>query len=342
MLKAQIEQTRSTLRGDEANLNYTKIYAPMSGTVVSQNAKQGQTLNANQSAPIVVRIADLSTMTVQSQVSEADVSKLRVGQDVYFTTLGNQTKRWYGKLRQINPTPEVVNNVVLYNALFDVREPRPRADDADDGAGVLRRRAGERRRARAGERAAPGRRGGERGGARAKDGERTRSRARTPKRLPRAAMPKAAGAHAREGGADPRTRFANGRAMVRVVKADGTIESREVRVGVMSRVSAQIVSGLEAGRAGRHRPGAGRAGGEGEVATTRRGCSRGYEHENATSHDAASVAATRRRSSSSRASRRPTAPATSRSRCCTASTSRSTPASSSRSSAQSGSGKSTL
>ena len=66
VLKAQAEQTRSSLRGDEANLNYTKIYAPMSGTVVSQSAKQGQTLNANQQAPIVLRIADLSTMTVQS------------------------------------------------------------------------------------------------------------------------------------------------------------------------------------------------------------------------------------------------------------------------------------
>src|SRR5687767_736654 len=89
VLKAQAEQTRSTLRGDEANLDYTKIYAPMSGTVVSQAAKQGQTLNANQQAPVVLRIADLSTMTVQSQVSEADVSKLKVGMEVYFTTLGN-------------------------------------------------------------------------------------------------------------------------------------------------------------------------------------------------------------------------------------------------------------
>ena len=43
-----------------------------------------------------------------------------VGMDVYFTTLGNQSKRWYGKLRQIEPTPVTVNNVVLYNALFDV------------------------------------------------------------------------------------------------------------------------------------------------------------------------------------------------------------------------------
>ncbi|MGH8739254.1 MAG: efflux RND transporter periplasmic adaptor subunit [Burkholderiales bacterium] len=123
-LRAQIQQTESTLRGDRANLEYTKIYAPMAGTVVTQAAKEGQTLNANQSAPIVLRIADLSSMTVQTQVSEADVSRLRVGMPVYFTTLGDQRKRWHGKLRQVNPTPEVLNNVVLYNALFDV----PNAD----------------------------------------------------------------------------------------------------------------------------------------------------------------------------------------------------------------------
>ena len=97
-----------------------KIYAPIAGTVVSQAAKQGQTLNANQQAPIVMRIADLSTMTVQAQVSEADVPKLHVGMDVYFTTLGGNNRRFYGKLRQIPPTPTVVNNVVLYDALFDV------------------------------------------------------------------------------------------------------------------------------------------------------------------------------------------------------------------------------
>ena len=122
-IKAQIQQTRSTLRADQANLAYTKIHAPMSGTVVSENAREGQTLNANQQAPIVVRIADLSVMTVQTQVSEADVSRLRLGMPVYFTTLGSEGKRWEGTLRQVNPTPEVVNNVVLYNALFDVPNP---------------------------------------------------------------------------------------------------------------------------------------------------------------------------------------------------------------------------
>jgi macrolide-specific efflux system membrane fusion protein len=67
-----------------------------------------------------MRIADLSTMTVQTQVSEADIGKLHVGMPVYFTTLGGQDYRWYSKLNRVEPTPQVTNNVVLYNALFDV------------------------------------------------------------------------------------------------------------------------------------------------------------------------------------------------------------------------------
>lgn len=125
VIEAQIQQGESTLRSDQANLNYTKIYAPMSGTVVDITARQGQTLNANQQAPIILRIADLDTMTVNTQVSEADVPKLTLGMDVYFTTLGKSEKKRYGKLRQILPTPQVVNNVVLYSALFDV----PNEDD---------------------------------------------------------------------------------------------------------------------------------------------------------------------------------------------------------------------
>ena len=123
MIEAQIQQTEATLNGDRANLNYTKIYAPMSGTVVNITAKQGQTLNANQSAPIVLRIADLDPMTVWTQVSEADVPRLKVGMAAYFTTLGQPDRRRFGKLRQVLPTPEVVNNVVLYSSLFEVENP---------------------------------------------------------------------------------------------------------------------------------------------------------------------------------------------------------------------------
>ena len=225
---AQMQQTESTLRGDEANLGYTKIYAPIAGTVVSQAAKQGQTLNANQQAPIVMRIADLSTMTVQAQVSEADVPKLRVGMEVYFTTLGGDSRRFYGKLRQIPPTPTVVNNVVLYDALFDVANPKQAlmtqmtaqvffvASSAKDAVLVpLTALRPVPREGRA--------------------------------RGPRAGGARAPGSGERASGTDPRARFAKGAALVSVVGADGKPTDREVKVGVMNRVSAQIVSGLEPG-----------------------------------------------------------------------------------------------
>ena len=117
---ADINRAQSTLKADQALLGYSQIFAPMAGTVTAIPAKQGQTLNANQTAPLILTIADLSTMTVSTQVSEADVSRLKVGMDAYFTTLGSGERRWTGKLRQILPTPTVLNNVVLYTALFDV------------------------------------------------------------------------------------------------------------------------------------------------------------------------------------------------------------------------------
>ena len=124
MLEAQIEQTSSTLRAEEANLGYARIYAPMDGTVVSIEARQGQTLNASQTAPVLMRIANLATMRVRAQVSEADISKLEPGMRVYFTTLGDPDSRLYGELDYIEPTPEVTNNVVLYNALFEAENPQ--------------------------------------------------------------------------------------------------------------------------------------------------------------------------------------------------------------------------
>jgi membrane fusion protein, macrolide-specific efflux system len=247
-IKAQIQQTGSTLRGDEANLGYTKIYAPIAGTVVSQAAKLGQTLNANQQAPIIMRIADLSTMTVEAQVSEADVPKLRIGMAVYFTTLGGDNRRFYGKLRQIPPTPTVVNNVVLYDALFEVANPDQVlmtqmtaqvffvASSAKDAVLVpltaLRPvpAEGPPRAARVSAAGAADGKGAARsGGAELSPGAAS------------------SGGAKRASGADPRNQFANGRALVSVVDAAGKVADREVKVGVMNRVSAQILSGLEPG-----------------------------------------------------------------------------------------------
>ncbi|HWA46144.1 MAG TPA: efflux RND transporter periplasmic adaptor subunit [Hypericibacter adhaerens] len=122
-LQAQLEQAQSTLDGDLANLQYTKIYAPITGTVVSISAQQGQTLNANQSAPVILRIADLDTMTVWAQVAEADIVKVKTGMPVHFSTLGMPDRQWTGTVRQILPTPEVINDVILYDVLIDVANP---------------------------------------------------------------------------------------------------------------------------------------------------------------------------------------------------------------------------
>ena len=119
-LESQLQQARSQLEADRANLGYTRITAPMAGTVVDILARLGQTLNANQQAPLILRIADLDTMTVWAQVAEADVARLVPGMQAWFTTLGRPDRRRSGTLRQLLPTPVVVNNVVLYNALFDV------------------------------------------------------------------------------------------------------------------------------------------------------------------------------------------------------------------------------
>jgi len=119
-IQAQIEQVQSTLSGDRTNLGYTKIYAPMDGTVVDRTARLGQTLNANQTTPMIMQLAKLDAMTVRAQVAEADIMRLKPGLPVYFTTLGSFDRRWHGVVRQILPSPEVVNNVVLYNVLVDV------------------------------------------------------------------------------------------------------------------------------------------------------------------------------------------------------------------------------
>jgi membrane fusion protein, macrolide-specific efflux system len=135
-LDAQIEQGQTQLATAKANLGYTKILAPIDGTVVALVVKEGQTVNAVQSAPTIVKLATLDVMTVSAQISEADVIKVHPGQTAYFTILGNADKRYYGKLRSIEPAPESVQTetsqtsssstsststqAIYYNGLFEV------------------------------------------------------------------------------------------------------------------------------------------------------------------------------------------------------------------------------
>jgi macrolide-specific efflux system membrane fusion protein len=118
---AQIKETESNLKASRTNLGFTKIYAPMAGTVTTLPTKEGQTLNANQTTPTVMQVANLDTMTVRAQVAEADVNRLKENMPGYFTTLGDSERRWQGEVRQIQPSPQIVNDVVLYDVLIDAK-----------------------------------------------------------------------------------------------------------------------------------------------------------------------------------------------------------------------------
>lgn len=136
MTRAQIQQVTATLRSNTAQLAYTKIYAPMAGTVISVEARQGQTVVATYQTPQLLRIADLAVMTAWTQVAEADVPRLKADMPVWFTTLGHPDQRWTSRVRQVLPGPAqpsagtggtatagLGNGVVLYTALFDVPNP---------------------------------------------------------------------------------------------------------------------------------------------------------------------------------------------------------------------------
>ena len=120
---ADIKKARLALDSAQTRLGYTRIIAPIDGEVAAITTLEGQTVIAAQQAPNLLTLADLDTITVKAQISEADVMKVHSGQAVYFTTLGQPDKRYYGKLRAIQPTPEKVNNAIFYNALFEVPNP---------------------------------------------------------------------------------------------------------------------------------------------------------------------------------------------------------------------------
>ena len=119
-MQAQIKADTASLAGDKATLGYAKIFAPIEGTIVSISVREGQTLNANQNAPLLLKIADLSILTLRAKVSEADVNLLSKDMPVYFKTFGGGDRRWYSKVRQVLPTPSIINDVVLYQALIDI------------------------------------------------------------------------------------------------------------------------------------------------------------------------------------------------------------------------------
>lgn len=209
---AQIKGRETELGTARANLAYTRITAPMDGTVVAVVAEEGRTVNANQTAPTIVMLARLDLVTVNAEVSEADVVKIKAGMPVYFTTLGEPDRKFHATLRQINPAPASIANdsassssssssssstAVYYNALFDVENPDGtlRIDMTAQVSVMLKQ-------------------------------------AKDVLIIPAVAL-------------GPKTR--DGQYMVRVADADGMPAPRKVKIGINNGANAEVLSGLEEG-----------------------------------------------------------------------------------------------
>ena len=98
-----ILQARIAVDTAETNLGYTRITSPLAGTVVSVPVEKGQTVNANQQAPTIARIADLSRMEIKMQISEGDVTKVRPGLKVSYTILSEPDRVFTGVLDSVDP-----------------------------------------------------------------------------------------------------------------------------------------------------------------------------------------------------------------------------------------------
>jgi macrolide-specific efflux system membrane fusion protein len=208
--EAQIVQAQMAANTAQVNLGYTRVTAPMDGVVVAIVTEQGQTVNANQSAPTIIKLAKLDVMTVKAQISEADVPRVKPGMPVYFNLLGEPDRRYEVKLRAVEPGPTTIAtdsttttstststaSAVYYNGIFDVPNPenKLRINMTAQASIVL-------------------------------------SRAEKALTVPSAALGAKAGA---------------GRYRVRVMQ-DGRVVDRVVRIGLNNRVRAQVLEGLKEG-----------------------------------------------------------------------------------------------
>ena len=133
-------------------------------------------------------------MTVWAQVSEADIVRVKPGQDVYFTVLG-ESRRWNGKVRQVLPTPELINNVVFYDVLFDIPNPEGELKIQMTAQVFI-----------------------------------VLAQAKGVLLIPAAAI-----GNASEGA----------EIKVQVLKADGSVEQRTIKIGIKSEISAEVTDGLK-------------------------------------------------------------------------------------------------
>lgn len=121
---AQVEQSRAALKQEETNLMYTRILSPVNGTVISRNVDIGQTVAASFQTPTLFSIAqDLTRMQIDTNVDEADIGRIRVGQTVQFTVDAYPDVLFPGRVSEIRNAPTTIQNVVTYDVVVKVANP---------------------------------------------------------------------------------------------------------------------------------------------------------------------------------------------------------------------------
>ncbi|KGQ42847.1 efflux RND transporter periplasmic adaptor subunit [Gallibacterium anatis] len=102
-IQAQIKQSEIEVNTAATNLNYTKITSPIDGTVISIPVSVGQTVNANQTTPTIIQVADLDTMLIKPEISEGDITKIKPGMKVQFTTLAEPDEIYQAEIASVDP-----------------------------------------------------------------------------------------------------------------------------------------------------------------------------------------------------------------------------------------------
>ena len=209
--QAALRKSQTNVATAQEDLSYTTIRAPISGTVVSVTTEQGTTVNANQTAPTIVTLADLSTVRINAQISEADVINVNAGMPAYFNIIGNPDKQYDATLTAIEPAPEEISktsstdSAIYYVGYVEVANPERlfRIDMTAQIYIII-------------------------------------DQAKDALLVPSAAIQERPARNQTEGQAKTSK-------VVRVLNDDGTVEPRTVEVGIDNRVNAQILSGLKEG-----------------------------------------------------------------------------------------------
>ena len=237
---ANVNSQQAALRKSETNvstakedLSYTTIRAPMSGTVVSVTTEQGTTVNANQTAPTIVTLADLSTVRINAQISEADVINVQADMPVYFNIIGNPDQKFDSVLKAIEPAPETISDTsstdsaIYYVGYIEVpnTERRFRIDMTAQVYIIINEAKNTLLIPSAALQAS-------------KSDQSTRN---TDTSIDKADTPNNSKAAVKSAQNSATT------ATVRVLKADGKVVEQPVTVGINNRVNAQILSGLQVG-----------------------------------------------------------------------------------------------